>query len=58
MVASQDKDTLKESQETMADFMTKEMMEGCYNAPGVKCGLIGEIGCSWPMHGKKYSVVN
>jgi len=31
--------------------MTRELTEGCSDSSsaGVRCGLIGEIGCSWPL---------
>ncbi|XP_068200518.1 phosphotriesterase-related protein [Palaemon carinicauda] len=47
--AAQDKQTLKVSVEEMADFMKKELTVGCEEGADVKCGIIGEIGCSWPL---------
>ena len=32
----------------MADVMVKELCEGVEGS-GVRCGVIGEIGVSWPM---------
>jgi len=36
--------------EEMADFMTKELLEGC-DGTDMKAGVIGEVGCSWPLAG-------
>jgi len=36
--------------ETVHDQMLKELEYGC-DKDGTKCGFIGEIGCSWPLHG-------
>ena len=33
----------------LAKFMEREMTEGMVDAPGIPCGVIGEIGCSWPL---------
>ena len=33
----------------LAKFMQRELVEGMVDAPGVPCGVIGEIGCSWPL---------
>ncbi|CAL8089473.1 unnamed protein product [Orchesella dallaii] len=35
------------SVETMHDIMLKELVEG--NQDGIKCGIVGEIGSSWPI---------
>ena len=32
----------------MADFMVGEVVKGV-GGSGVRCGIIGEIGCSWPL---------
>lgn len=48
--AAQDKQTLKESVEEMADFMAKELTVGSEECADIKCGIIGEIGCSWPLY--------
>ena len=49
---AQTTDTLGLSEERMVDFMRCEMMEGCHDDKSVRCGLVGEIGVCWPMHGK------
>ncbi len=36
--------------EEIHDTMLAELTEGCED--GIKCGIIGEIGCSWPLHGR------
>ena len=35
----------------MADFMVGEVVKGVGGSggSGVRCGIIGEIGCSWPL---------
>lgn len=48
--AAQSKETLGTSVEDMVKFMTKELTVGCEDKPDVKCGIIGEIGCSWPLY--------
>lgn len=35
--------------EAMCDVMQKEITEGCLDYPEVKCGIIGEVGSSWPI---------
>ena len=47
-------DTLGATEEAISGLMTKELMEGCEGAEDIKCGIIGEIGCSWPLHGESY----
>lgn len=37
--------------EKLADVMRSEILDGCAEAPDIRCGLIGEIGTSWPLHG-------
>lgn len=32
----------------MTNLMVKEIVQGIGDS-GVKCGVIGEIGCSWPL---------
>ena len=34
----------------MATHMRTEIVEGC-EGTGIKCGVIGEIGCNWPLEG-------
>ncbi len=36
------------SSNEMADAMYREIVEGC-GVGGVRCGVIGEIGCSYPL---------
>ena len=36
------------SEDEMVDIMVKEIMEGIGDT-GMRCGIIGEIGCSWPL---------
>lgn len=55
--AAQKKETLGTSVEQMAEFMKRELTVGCDDDPDVKCGIIGEIGCSWPLYGKKLSLL-
>ena len=33
----------------MADLMVHEIVEGVEGSGGVRCGVIGEVGCSWPL---------
>ena len=37
--------------EAMVDMMIEEMTQGA-DGSDAKCGVIGEIGCSWPLQGK------
>ena len=46
-------DTVNLSQEEMAVTMTTEILEGC-EGTGIRAGIIGEIGCNWPLQGKEY----
>ena len=32
----------------LADEMTTDILEGC-DGTKIKCGVIGELGCSWPL---------
>jgi len=41
--------------EAAHDIMLTELTAGAED--GIKCGIIGEIGCSWPMHEFEKSVV-
>ncbi|KAK3876668.1 hypothetical protein Pcinc_002213 [Petrolisthes cinctipes] len=47
---TQKKETLSLSVEEMAKNITAEMTVGCVEAPNIKCGAIGEVGCSWPLN--------
>ena len=44
-------ETLKMSCEEMEEVMKTEIIHGV-EGEGVKCGIIGEIGCSWPLGSK------
>ena len=49
-VESSRPETVTMPTEEMADFMTKELLEGC-DGTDMKAGVIGEVGCSWPLAG-------
>ena len=36
--------------EKLAEVIRSEIIDGCPEAADVRCGIIGEIGCSWPLH--------
>jgi phosphotriesterase-related protein len=57
VAAAQDSKLFMEPVEKLADIMRTEQTEGCLEAPGIRCGLIGEIGCSYPIHSKKYKLL-
>ena len=44
--------------EKLAEVMRSEIVDGCSEAADVRCGIIGEIGCSWPLHRKKIRNLN
>jgi len=46
------------SVEQLADVMRSEIVDGCVDAPDIRCGIIGEIGCSWPLHGEFDSLLS
>jgi phosphotriesterase-related protein len=46
--AYQDDGTLALPVEALADIMTAQINEGAWGS-SVRCGIIGEIGCSWPL---------
>ncbi|EFX84407.1 hypothetical protein DAPPUDRAFT_187750 [Daphnia pulex] len=50
VAASQDSKLFVEPIEKLAEVMRTEQTEGCLEAPTIRCGLIGEIGCSYPIH--------
>lgn len=50
VAASQNSNIFIEPVEKLAEVMRTEQLEGCLEAPNVRCGLIGEIGCSYPLH--------
>lgn len=47
---TQKKETLGISVEEMSKSIIRELTTGCEEAPDIKCGHIGEIGCNWPLH--------
>ena len=38
-------------QETLVDIMMEELTQGADDS-NAKCGVIGEIGCTWPLKGE------
>lgn len=54
VTCSQNKGTLGLSTEQMHDTMLQELTQGI---DGIKCGIIGEIGITWPMEGFEKRVV-
>lgn len=52
VACSQPSETLSLKVEEIHDIMSKEVKEG---ENGVKAGIIGEIGISWPMHRKYFT---
>lgn len=36
----------------MYNFMLTELTVQCVEHQGIKCGFIGEVGSSWPLHGE------
>lgn len=38
------------SEEKMADVIRSDLIDG---SEGIKCGVIGEVGCTWPLTGKQ-----
>lgn len=51
-VASFQQESLTWSEEQLAQQMYDDICKGCKEAPNVKCGLIGELGCSFPLQSK------
>ena len=43
-------DLTSRSEEDLSKEMMTDLTEGVHGYD-VKCGVIGEIGCSWPLHG-------
>uniref|UniRef100_UPI00358F46E9 phosphotriesterase-related protein isoform X1 n=2 Tax=Myxine glutinosa TaxID=7769 RepID=UPI00358F46E9 len=46
--SSHSKETRNMSEEQLAEVMRRELLEGV-DGTGICCGIIGEIGCSWPI---------
>lgn len=42
--------TIKMTVEEMTNDIIKEVTVGV-NGTGIKCGVIGEVGCTWPLTG-------
>ena len=42
-------DIKKMRNEELTQFMVDEIVNGIQGSDGVRCGIIGEIGCSWPL---------
>lgn len=57
VAASQRDAVLNKPIEELMCAMRDEILHGCLEAPNVKCGLIGEIGCSYPLHGNAFYAV-
>ncbi|KAK2722433.1 hypothetical protein QYM36_002837 [Artemia franciscana] len=57
VAGSQLTDVLSRPIEILVKLMTAEILSGCIDADDVKCGLIGEIGCSWPLHDFEKKVI-
>lgn len=49
VAAAQSHSVLNYSVEKMHDIMLKELSEG--NEDGIRCGIVGEVGSSWPIEG-------
>lgn len=47
-VESSRPETVKLTVEEMAAHMKRELQDGC-DGSSIKCGVIGEVGCSWPL---------
>ena len=54
---TQKAETLRMSVEEMVHLMKTELTQGCIDMPEIKCGVIGEIASSWPIHGIFLSIV-
>ena len=55
VAASHQQDLFREPIEKLVDVMANEIVDGCEEAPEIHCGIIGEIGCSWPLHGNAHT---
>ncbi|XP_049953158.1 phosphotriesterase-related protein [Schistocerca serialis cubense] len=53
----QPQSTLQMSIEDLANVMHSELTEGCFEDKSVRCGFIGEVGCSWPLHEFEKNVI-
>jgi phosphotriesterase-related protein len=43
--------------EKLVEVIRSEIIDGCAEAADVRCGIIGEIGCSWPLHRNIASII-
>lgn len=50
--SAQGKEALNLNQEQIYTVMAQDLNDGCQDYPEIKAGYIGEIGCTWPLHGK------
>lgn len=57
VAAAQDSKLFVEPIEQLAEVMRTEQLEGCMEAREIRCGLIGEIGCSYPLHSMKHGLL-
>lgn len=57
VAAAQTQSSLQLTVEECADHMRTELTRGCRDEPTVKAGIIGEIGCSYPLHAFERKVV-
>lgn len=53
VTGAQSSSTLSLTQEEMANLMKDDILKGV-GRNEVKCGVIGEIGCSWPLSCKLF----
>jgi len=51
VAASHSAEMSSRSVESLTTEMTQEIIDGAMDGSGIKCGVIGEIGCTWPLHG-------
>uniref|UniRef100_A0A2P2I146 Phosphotriesterase-related protein n=2 Tax=Hirondellea gigas TaxID=1518452 RepID=A0A2P2I146_9CRUS len=55
---SQSSSTLNSTVEELCNTIVKDMTQGCDDDPTVRCGLLGEVGCSWPLEDFERRSVN
>jgi len=58
VAASHRHEMYEEPIEHLITLMHDEIVDGCKEAPQVRCGIIGELGCSWPLHGFERKVIS
>ena len=51
--ASHPHEVTASTEESLAEVMVKDISDG---VDGVKCGVIGEIGCTWPLTGNSFTL--